>query len=107
MKRWILAFNLVITAMTPTTMSILWGDQPTATEGSIILIMKGMPWVVIPEPKTSTVVASIRMTVVIENTNMCPGEFNTDPLELQGNKLSERPNVWGGKMKNTRLTGVS
>jgi hypothetical protein len=100
MKRWTLAFNLVITAMTPTTTSNLCGDQPTATEGSIILIMKGMPWVVIPTPKKSTVVASIRMTVVIENTNMCPGEFNNDPLELQENKLSGRPNVWRGNEKH-------
>ena len=106
MKRWILAFNLVITAMTPTTTFNLCGDQPTATDGSIILIMKGMPWVVIPGPKKSTVVASIRMTVVIENTNMCPGEFNNDPLELQGIELSECPNVRRGN-ENTRLTGVS
>lgn len=84
MKRQILTFNLVITAMTPTTTSNLCGDQPTATEGSIILIMVGMPWVVSPGPKKSTVVASIKMMVVITNTNMCPGEFSNDPLELQG-----------------------
>ena len=83
MKGRIRAFNLLITAMTPTITSNLCGDQPTAMEGSISLIMMGMPWVVIPGPKKSTVVASIIMTVVIVNTNMCPGEFNNDPLELQ------------------------
>lgn len=69
--------------MIPTTTSNLCGDQPTATEGSINLIMMGMPWVVSSGPKKSTMLASIRMIVVIENTNMCPGEFNNDPLELQ------------------------
>jgi hypothetical protein len=77
-------------------------------EGSIILMMKGMPWVVSPGPTTITVVASIKMIVVIMNKNKTPGELNKDPLELQGRggeneKLSERPNV----MKSTRLTEVS
>ena len=89
--------------MTPTTTFNLCGDQPTAIEGSMILIIMGMPWVVSPGPKKSTVVASIKMIVVITNTNMCPGEFNNDPLELQGNKLSERPNGW----ERMRLTGES
>ena len=84
MKGRIRAFNLLITAMIPTTTSNLCGDQPTAIEGSIILIMIGMPWVVISGPKKSTMEASIMMIVVIANTNMCPGEFNNDPLELQG-----------------------
>ena len=84
MIRRIRTFNLVITAMTPTITSNLCGDQPTAIEGSIIFIMMGMPWVVISGPKKSTMLASIKMTVVIANTNMCPGEFNNDPLELQG-----------------------
>ena len=55
-------------------------------EGSIILMMKGMPWVVIPGPKTITVVASMKMIVVIPNTNMCPAEWNKDPLELRERK---------------------
>jgi hypothetical protein len=86
--------------MMPTITSNLCDDQPTTIEGSIILMMKGMPWVVIPGPKTITVVASMKMIVVIPNTNMCPGEWNKDPLELQerkdregDEKLSERPNV--------------
>ncbi len=83
MNRRIRAFNLVITAIMPTTTSNLCGDQPTAIEGSIILMMMGMPWVVIPGPKKSTMVARTKMIVVIMNTNMCPGEFNRDPLELQ------------------------
>ena len=68
----------------------------------------------IPGPKTITVVASMKMIVVIPNTNMCPGEWNKDPLELQerkdregGEKLSERPNVWGNEKKSTMLTEES
>jgi hypothetical protein len=92
MKERIRTFNLVIMAMTPTTMFILCGDQPTAIEGMIILMMIGMPWVVIPEPTKSTMVASMKMIVVIANTKICPGEFNKDPLELQ-KSVSERRNV--------------
>jgi hypothetical protein len=87
-------FNLVITATKPTTAFNLCGDQPTAKEGSIILMMKGMPWVVSPGPKRITVVASIKMIVVIPNTIMCPAELNRDPLELTGGN-GERPNAWG------------
>ena len=83
MKRRIRAFNLLITAMKPTAMSLLCCDQPIAIEGSTILITKGMPWVVSPEPNKSKVVESINMIVMITNTNVCPGEFNNDPLELQ------------------------
>lgn len=72
----------MITATKPTTAFNLCGDQPTAIEGSIILMMKGMPWVVSPGPKRITAVASMKMTVVIPNTNMCPGEVNNDPFEL-------------------------
>ena len=71
------------------------------------MIMKGMPWVVSPGPKKIMMVASMKMTVVIANKNMCPGEFNNDPLELEGRgRQRERPNACE-KMKNTRLTGVS
>jgi len=49
----------------------------------------------------------MKMTAVIANMNMCPGEFNNDPLELEGRRRQrEHPNTYE-KMKNTRLTGVS
>ena len=74
--------------MTPTTTFILCGDQPMTKEGSIILIMIGMPWDVNPVPTEITMVARIKMIVVIPKRNMCAGECNKDPLELEreGNK---------------------
>lgn len=84
----------MITATKLTTAFNLCGDQPTAIEGSIILMITGIPWVVSPGPKRITAVASIKMTVVIPNTNMCPGELNNDPLELIN---GERPNGWGNE----------
>jgi hypothetical protein len=51
-------------------------------EGSIILIMMGMPWDVNPVPTMMTVVASMKMIVVIPNKNICPREWNMDPLDL-------------------------
>ena len=84
MKRWIRAFNLPITATTRTAADNLRCDQPIEIEGSIILTMKGIPWVVIPEPQKSKVVASVKMIVMLTNTNVCPVEFNNGPLELQG-----------------------
>ena len=77
------AFSLVMTATTPTITSILCGDQPMTKEGSIILMMMGMPWDVSPVPTAITVVARIKMNVVIPNRNMCPREWNKDPLELE------------------------
>ena len=85
--------------MTPTTMFILCGDQPTAIEGVIILMMIGIPWVVIPEPTKSTMVASMKMIVVIANTKICPGEFNKDPLELQ-KKCERAPKCLGENEKH-------
>jgi hypothetical protein len=76
-------------------------------EGSIILMMKGMPWVVSPGPTTITVVASMKMMVVIMNTNMCPGEVNNDPLELQGRRKVEELSERSNGMKSARLTEVS
>lgn len=63
-----------MTAMMPTITSILRGDQPMTKEGSIILMMMGMPWDVNPVPTMMTVVASMNMIVVTPNKNMCPGE---------------------------------
>jgi len=75
-----------MTATTPTITSILCGDQPMTKEGSIILMIMGMPWDVSPVPTAITVVARIKMNVVIPNRNMCPGEWNKDPLELEKKK---------------------
>jgi hypothetical protein len=72
--------------MTPTTKSILCGDQPIAKEGSIILMIMGMPTDVNPVPTEIMVVARMKMIVVIPNRNMCPGECNKDPLELARRK---------------------
>jgi len=69
--------------MMPTITSSLCDDQPTATDESIILIMKGRPWYVRPEPRAITTVASIKMSVVIPNMNRCPRERNKDPLDLK------------------------
>ena len=68
-----------------------------ANEGSIILMIKGMPWVVSPGPITITMVARKKMIVVIPNTNMCPREWNKDPLELHGRNFSERLDVLGNE----------
>jgi hypothetical protein len=75
--------------MTSTTKFILSGDQPMAREGTIILMIMGMPTDVNPVPTEITVVARMKMIVVIPNRNMCPGEYNKDPLELARRKVKK------------------
>ena len=73
----------MIVAMIPVATSILCGDQPMTKEGSMNFMIMGMPWDVNPGVMTIAVVASIKITVVIPNMNICPGELNKDPLELE------------------------
>ena len=87
------AFNLVITAMMTWTMWVLCGDQTLSKEGSIFLIMMGMPWDVSAGPRTRTMVQSIKVIVVIPNKNMCSRERNKDPLELQEGERRGRLSV--------------
>jgi len=49
-----------------------------------------------PGPRTIKIVESIKMTVVIPNKNMDPGEWDKGPLELQGKARRERLSVHAG-----------
>jgi hypothetical protein len=79
---WKRAFNLMMVARTPVATFTLWGDQPMVNEESIIFMNIGMPWDASAGPMTIAAVASIKMSVVVPNMNICPGELNRDPLEL-------------------------